>query len=88
MATMRRWVTSRSYRIAIERLVECRIAAGLTQRDVADRLRKPASYVAKIELGERRLDLVEFIALSRALEVEPAVLLGRIADELGDQLDI
>jgi len=38
-----------------------RIDAGLTQADLADRLHKPQSFVAKVETMERRLDLIEFV---------------------------
>jgi transcriptional regulator with XRE-family HTH domain len=34
--------------------------AGLSQRQLATRLQVPHSWVAKVENGERRIDLVEF----------------------------
>ena len=49
-----------------ELLVERRKAAGLTQTVLAARLGKPPSYVAKIELKERRVDVVEFVEFLRA----------------------
>jgi len=48
------------------KLVEIRKAAGLTQRDLAERLGRERSFVGRIELGERRLDLVEFHWVCRA----------------------
>jgi len=47
------------YRRMLERLREARLAAGLTQVQVAERLGKPQSFVSKVELGERRIDPVE-----------------------------
>jgi transcriptional regulator with XRE-family HTH domain len=47
------------YRRMLERLREARLAAGLTQAQVAKRLGKPQSFVSKVELGERRLDPIE-----------------------------
>jgi transcriptional regulator with XRE-family HTH domain len=44
-----------------QRLRQVRIDAGLTQADLAQRLGKPQSYVAKVETQERRLDVVEFV---------------------------
>ncbi len=85
---MRRWVSSKSYRVAIERIVAARNAARLTQRELAERLGKPPSFIAKIELGERRLDFVEFIALVRALGLDPAEFVGAISAELGADIDI
>src|SRR5437660_3291076 len=52
------------YRFFLDRLVEARRAAGLTQRDVAERLGKPQSYVSKCETGERRVDVIELDQLS------------------------
>lgn len=52
-------------------LRDLREKARLTQADVADRLDKPQSFVAKYEGGERRLSAIEFIDVVRALGVEP-----------------
>ena len=54
--------------------------AGLTQQEVADRLGVPQSFVAKYEGGERRLDLIEFLAVARALESDPVDLLARLVE--------
>ena len=42
-------------------LRQVRLDAGLTQADLAERLDKPQSFVAKVETQERRLDLIEFV---------------------------
>ena len=39
---------------------QARNKAGLTQQELAKRLRKPQSFIAKYEGGERRLDVLEF----------------------------
>jgi len=56
-------------------LVAARRKAGLNQTELADRLSKPQSFVAKYEGGERRLDVIEFLAVSRALGADPQRLL-------------
>lgn len=43
-----------------QRLRQVRVDAGLTQADLAERLNKPQSFVAKVETQERRLDVIEF----------------------------
>ena len=68
---------SRGQRSLLAVLVASRREAGLTQRELAERLGKPASYIGKIETGERRLDLVEFVAIAKALKVDPRVLFER-----------
>ena len=40
-------------------------------RALAERLERPHSFVQKIEQGERRLDVIEYIAYCRALDVLP-----------------
>ncbi len=64
------------YRKLIGMLKSERLAAGLTQQQVADRLGRPQSFVAKVEGFERRLDVVEFVNLCRALGVDPATFFG------------
>lgn len=66
------------YETVIARLVEARNAAALTQAEVADRLGKPQSYVAKYEGGERRLDIVEFVDLCSALNADQHEILRGI----------
>jgi transcriptional regulator with XRE-family HTH domain len=56
-------------------LVEARTTNQLTQTEVAARLGRPQSFVAKYEKGERRLDLIEFIAVTAALGADPVAML-------------
>ena len=49
--------------------------AGRTQVEVAARLGTPQSFVAKYEGGERRLDVLEFVAVVQALEADPVKIL-------------
>jgi transcriptional regulator with XRE-family HTH domain len=71
-------VHSASYSKLIAVLVAARLEAGFTQQEIAGRLGKPQSYVAKIEGGERRLDVVEFIALAKAMNVDPKKLFASV----------
>jgi hypothetical protein len=61
-------------------LVGAREAAGLTQRDLAARLKRPHSFVGRFEAGERRIDVVEFIEIARVLEVDPRHLFAKLLD--------
>ena len=65
-------IYSEQYRRFQQLLVEARKAANLTQAQVAGRLSKPQSYVAKYEGGERRLDVIEFLEVAGAIGFEPA----------------
>lgn len=66
------------YKAYVSVLVEARSQAGLSQQTLADRLKKPQSFVSKYERGERRLDVPEFLAITRALGCRSTMLLRRI----------
>jgi transcriptional regulator with XRE-family HTH domain len=56
-------------------LVAARRKAGLTQVEAAKRLGKPQSFVAKYEGGERRLDVIEFLAVTKALGADARAII-------------
>lgn len=58
-----------------EAMIAARKKAGLTQYQLAEKLKRPQSFVAKYEGGERRVDVVEFIEICRMLDSDPAKLL-------------
>lgn len=66
------------YKEVIEQLAARRRELGLTQQQVADRLGLHKQFISRVELGERRLDLVEFVDVARALELDPARLVELI----------
>ena len=59
-------------------LIDARQSNNLTQQEVASRLGKPQSYISKYESGERRLDVIEFLEVCRALEIKPITILKRL----------
>lgn len=52
-------------------LIKQRKAQGLSIRGLAERLGWSSSIIGKIETGDRRLDVIEFIEVCRALESSP-----------------
>ena len=62
-------------------LISARKKAGLTQAEVAERLNRPQSFVAKYEGGERRLDVIEFIQVARAVGLDPARAMRAVASD-------
>ncbi|WP_445494456.1 helix-turn-helix domain-containing protein [Photorhabdus sp. SF281] len=71
-------IYSDEYQIVIKALREVRIAKGVTQENLAQALDRPQSFIAKVENGERRLDVVEFVHIAHLLSLEPSVLIKRI----------
>jgi transcriptional regulator with XRE-family HTH domain len=59
------------YRALLAWLRSQRLARNLTMRDVGARLKKPHSWVGKVETGERRLDLMEFVRVCKAIGIDP-----------------
>ena len=63
------------YKAFIKELVLARKASGLTQMQVAEKLSKPQSYIAKVEGADRKLDVMEFVELCQAINVDPTTLI-------------
>ena len=72
-----------TYRQLPSFLRQLREEAGLTQRDLGKRLKKPQSYVHNCETANRRVDMTEFIAWSRGCKMDPKTAFARLLDLLG-----
>lgn len=72
---MQKSLTSPDYARLIALLVAARQKAGMRQRQLAERLDVPQSFIAKYENRERRLDLLEFVAVAQAIGADPVKLL-------------
>ncbi|WP_291846602.1 helix-turn-helix transcriptional regulator [Bradyrhizobium sp.] len=71
---MQKSLKSADYARLVATLVAVRHAAGVRQQALAKALGRPQSFVAKYEGGERRLDVIEFIAIAKALGADPVRL--------------
>lgn len=59
------------YQLLVDKLREMREEAGMSQRELAEKLGREHSFVGRIEIGERRVDLVEFFWICGACEQDP-----------------
>lgn len=84
----RSWVSSPAYRAIVEQLISAREEAGLGQRELARRLKKHPSWLNKIERLERRLDVLEFVAIARAIGAKPGDLLAAIDASLPPEFSV
>jgi transcriptional regulator with XRE-family HTH domain len=80
---MQKSIYTRQHQRLCELLTEARKSAGLTQADIAERLGKPQSFVSKYEGGERRLDVIEFLAVTEAIGVDAGEILAELGTGVG-----
>lgn len=70
------------FKVIGKRLAALREASGLTQRALGDRIERPHSYIGKLELAERRLDLLDLAALAGAFALTPAQMVDFLLGSL------
>jgi transcriptional regulator with XRE-family HTH domain len=63
---------SARHQALIDLLVEKREAAGLTQAELAAKLGEYQSFIARLESGQRRVDVVEFLEIAEMLGFDAA----------------
>lgn len=59
-------------------LAEARESAGLSQRQLSGRLKRPSNYAHLVEIGERSMSVCEFIEYANAVSADPDVLFRRL----------
>jgi transcriptional regulator with XRE-family HTH domain len=69
---------SKRYKALIGLLVGKRKAAGMTQSNLAARLGKSQSFVARLESGQRRITVVEFMTLAKILRFDPYKIISTL----------
>jgi len=84
---MSKSVFTDSYRALLDLLIATRKQAGVTQVELANRLGRPQPFVSYIERGERRIDVIEFIVIARALSVDPHQLFADLIERLPEAQD-
>ena len=81
-------LSSDAYVAFVDALVAVRQERGINQQELAARLGKLQSFVSKNERRQRRIDVVEFIAIAEALGLGAPDLLARLRAALPDQVKI
>ena len=72
----------------VDALVEARRKSGLTQAQLAAKVGKDQTYVSIIERSQRRVDVLEFYALARAMGTDPIKLFADVARRLPTKVGI
>lgn len=75
---MAKTIRSKGQVALCQALVEARVKAGLGQAELSVRLKCHQSLVARIESGQRRIDVVELVVLARAIGFDPFEVLALV----------
>jgi len=59
MYNMTKSIRTKEYAYFVERLRKARLESGLTQVQVAKKLKRPQSHISNVESGQQRVDVVE-----------------------------
>lgn len=82
---MKKSVHGKLSKLFCDRIRSLRETAGMTQRDLAEALGREHGMVARIELGERRVDFVEAYELFKVLGADPAKESASLMAEFSDK---
>jgi transcriptional regulator with XRE-family HTH domain len=63
-------------------VVELRKGAGMTQRQLANAVGRKQSYIGRIETGQRRIDLVEWVGICQACGADPEKTIARLVRKI------
>ena len=74
--------------VLVEVLTEARRRSGLTQAELAERVGKDQTFVSIIERGQRRVDVLEFVTLAKAMKADPAALFADVLKRLPERFSI
>jgi len=85
---MTRSALTESYASVLKQLRILREARGVSQVELARRLGRTQPFVSYIERGERRIDVVEFCAICRAMDLDPTEIFAQVVAELPPILSI
>lgn len=76
------WLKPQDYKVAGAVLAEVRKAAGVTQQDLAKRLKKPQSFVSSYEAGQRRIDVLELLRIAGTLGADPREIFSKVVESM------
>lgn len=78
MVIMTKSIYTKKYNQFRNLLIDARKHSGLSQTQLSKIVSKPQSFISKYEIGERRLDVIEFLEISKALNINPIDILNQL----------
>ena len=85
---MPKTVFSGAHQHLVDLLIAARRKAKLTQTELAQLIGKDQKFISLIERGQRRVDVLEFYVIAKAMGLEPLKLYGDLIKKLPDRLEI
>lgn len=82
---MSKTIGTEQHNALIALLIAKREAAGLTQTQLAEALGEYQSFVARLESGQRRVDVVELIELARILKFDAAQVVNILQNDIDER---
>lgn len=79
---LRKSIHSFEHEFLRQYLVNRRKELELTQRELAKRMGVIYSFIGKVETGDRRLDIIEFIQYCAAIELDPTKVINEIKNKV------
>jgi transcriptional regulator with XRE-family HTH domain len=77
---VKKTIATKAHKCLVKAIRQKREASGLTQIDVAKRLRVNQSWVSKLESGQHPIDVVQFLAFARAIGFDPIKVIREIVN--------
>lgn len=71
-------IGTKRHKALIALLIEARVAANMTQDDLAEALGEYQSFVARLESGQRRVDVIEFLDMAKAIGFDPKAIIAKL----------
>lgn len=72
----------------VEVLRQARKQADISQVDLAEEIGKDQTFISLIERSQRRVDVLEFVVLARAMGVDPVDLFAEVVRRLPKRFEI
>jgi len=85
---MPKTVFTGAHKHLVRTLKDARMKAGLKQSELAERLGRERTLISLIETGQRRVDVLEFYAIAKALDLNPTELFEELCTTLPDKIQI
>ena len=76
---MQKTLSSQRHRALIDFLIQQREKVGMTQAELAKAIGEYQSFVARLESGQRRVDVIELLTLAEVLEFNASATLVQLS---------